>query len=132
MVIFVDTSAIFALLDKRDKNHEQAARMWEQGLTEETSLVSTNYVLLETITLLQRRLGSKAVRDVAERVVPLLEVEWIDPTMHELALRTVLFAGERGISLVDSASFEAMRKRGIQTVFTFDHHFTEQGFDCLP
>ncbi len=132
MVTFVDTSAIYAFFDQRDENHPAAVRTWEELTVEENRLITTNYVLLETVTLLQRRLGGKAVRDVQERVVPLLDVVWIESATHELAMRTVVFAGERGVSLVDATSFEAMRARGLQTAFTFDRHFANEGFDCLP
>lgn len=132
MVTFVDTSAIFALLDKRDRNHNSAVTMWERQLAQGATLVTTNYVLLETVTLLQRRLGSKPVRDVQERIVPLLDVEWVDSATHEIAMRRVVFSGERGVSLVDATSFEAMRKRNLERVFTFDHHFADEGFDLVP
>jgi predicted nucleic acid-binding protein len=33
---------------------------------------------------------------------------------------------------VDCTSFEMMRELGIHNAFTFDRHFAEQGFTCLP
>ncbi|WP_051276324.1 Uma2 family endonuclease [Desulfovirgula thermocuniculi] len=37
-----------------------------------------------------------------------------------------------GLSPADCAFFATARRLGIKTVFTFDRHFAEQGFTCLP
>ena len=94
-------------------------------------LLLAGYVLVEVISLAQRRLGQKAVRDIVEHFIPLFAVEWVEEQTHNLALRTVLAASQRGISLVDAVSFEVMRKRGIATAFTFDSHFDDEGFERL-
>ena|GEM_PF-3548981 len=44
----------------------------------------------------------------------------------------LLTSGREQLSLVDCVSFELMRQLGIRTAFTFDRHFEEQGFTCLP
>jgi predicted nucleic acid-binding protein len=44
----------------------------------------------------------------------------------------LLTANRRQLSLVDCVSFEMMRRLGIKTAFTYDRHFSEQGFECLP
>lgn len=132
MVIFIDTSAIYAYLDAGDANHEAAVRFWAEQSADDTRFVTTNYVILELVSLVQRRLGRNAVRDVIENLMPSLVVEWVDDQTHQLALRTVLAAGQRGISLVDAVSFEVMRRRAISSVFAFDRHFQEEGFLRLP
>lgn len=132
MVIFVDTSAMYAHLDTRDANHALAVRAWGEHSATDGRFVTTNYVLLELVSLVQRRLGRGAVRDVLENFMPSLTVEWVDEQTHQLALRTVLAVRQRGISMVDAVSFEVMRRRGISSVFTFDHHFEDEGFERLP
>ncbi len=64
--------------------------------------------------------------------MPVLKVEWVDETIHQVGIASVLAAARRGLSLVDCVSFEIMRRLGIKTAFVFDHHFDEQGFECLP
>jgi len=44
----------------------------------------------------------------------------------------LLTSGREQLSLVDCVTFELMRQLGIRTAFTFDRHFEEQGFTCLP
>ena len=132
MVIFVDTSALYALLDADDANHVPAAEAWQTWLGGETSFLTTNYVLVEITALVQRRLGPEAVRDLHESIVPILHVEWVDPTAHDLAMRAMIASGRRGVSLVDAVSFEIMRRRGVSTAFTFDRHFEDERFERLP
>jgi len=132
MSAFVDTSAFFAVLDADDGNHDRARQVWEDLLTQEAVLVCSNYVLVETLALVQRRLGLPAVRTFQEDIMPVLNVEWVDETIHQVGIASVLAAARRGLSLVDCVSFEIMRRLGIKTAFAFDHHFEEQGFECLP
>jgi predicted nucleic acid-binding protein len=132
MSLFVDTSAFFAVLDANDENHVAARHMWEDLLTQEVVLVCSNYVLVETLALVQRRLGIPAVRVFQEDIMPMLNVEWVDESLHQVGIASVLAAARRRLSLVDCVSFEIMRRLGIKTAFVFDHHFEEQGFECLP
>ena len=132
MSVFVDTSAFFAVLDADDENHDAAKQVWEDLLAQEAVLICSNYVLVETLALVQRRLGIPAVRTFQEDIVPVLKVEWVDETIHQVGIASVLAAARRGLSLVDCVSFEIMRRLGIKRAFAFDRHFEEQGFECLP
>lgn len=107
MSIFTDTSAFLALLDADDAEHERAKKAWENLITnEELMICITNYVLVETFTLIQRRLGIEAVRAFQEDVYPLLNVEWINESDHRAGVAVVLTASRRRLSLVDCVSFE--------------------------
>jgi predicted nucleic acid-binding protein len=132
MSVFVDTSAFFAVLDADDGNHDAARQVWEDLLTQEVVLVCSNYVLVETLALVQRRLGIPAVRTFQEDIMPVLNVEWIDESIHQVGIAGVLAAARSELSPVDCVSFEIMRRLGIKAAFVFDHHFEEQGFECLP
>jgi len=128
MTVFVDTSAFMAVINADDRFNSQAVPIWNKLLTDDTPLETSNYVLLETVTLLQSRLGMEAVRAFIEDILPLLVVEWITEEAHQAALAALMTADRRDLSLVDCASFEVLRRRGIKSVFAFDGHFQEQGF----
>ena len=132
MRIFVDTSAFYALLDRDDRNHQKAKKKWVEFLDAPPALVTSNYVLVETLALLQSRLGLEAVRGFQGDVVPILKVEFVIPELHRAGTAALLSTGIRGLSLVDCVSFGMMRDLGIRIAFTFDAHFKEQGFDILP
>ncbi len=119
-------------MDMDDASHARAAKTWMDILTSEETLVTTNYVLVETCALVQNRLGTTAIKVFQEDIVPLLRIEWIDKTVHHAAMGVMLAAARKKLSLVDCVSFETLRLLGVATVFTLDRHFKERGFICLP
>lgn len=128
MIVFVDTSAFYAVFDRDDAHHAAAKETWLALLGRAATLLTHNYVLVETTALLQHRLGVAAVRAFHEDVVPLLVVDWITEQQHRAGLEAVLAAGRKKLSLVDCISFQSMRANGVRTAFCFDAHFAEQGF----
>ena len=132
MSVYVDTSALYAVLDADDAHHTAARQVWTDLLTEDADLVCTNYVLVETFALVQHRLGIAAVRVLQEDVLPIVRVEWVTAEHHAAAVAALLTAARPQLSLVDCTSFEVMRRLGIRTAFALDGHFADQGFECLP
>jgi uncharacterized protein len=132
MSIFVDSSALFVILDADDLNYPRAKELWSRLLADEEALVSTNYVLVETFALVQRRLGMEALQTLHQEVVPVLSILWIDASLHALASDRLLAAFNRQISLVDWISFGAMQRLRIKMAFAFDHDFRTQGFEIVP
>ncbi len=131
MNVLVDTSALLAVLDRSDKRHAEAKRIWQDLLTGENVVVCHNYVLVETSALLTRRFGMDAVNAFERDVVPALRLLWVTRDVHEAAVAAHLAAGRRTLSLVDCASFELMRRTGVRKAFAFDPHFREFGYDTL-
>lgn len=131
MRVFVDTSAFLALLQPQDHNHADAKRILIELQRQQAVLVTTNYILVETTALVQRRLGITAVQDLQKYVFSAVEVQWIDKNLHQAALSALLVANRRQLSLVDCTSFEVCRRFGINNIFAFDEHFVEQGFHPL-
>lgn len=132
MVVYVDTSVILAILHEEDANHVKAVETWLNLAREETELVCNNYVFVEAFSLLQRRYGLEKARVLQENIAPLLEIDWFGEELHADAVNSVLTANRRHLSLVDCSSFATMRRLRIETVFTFDEHFKEQGFRVMP
>lgn len=128
MRVFIDTSAFLAIMDTNEQNHLLARESWEHLIQEEAVLVCTNYILVETLALIQRRFGMALIKTFQDNVVPLLHIEWVDEALHRAGIAALLTANRRGLSLVDCISFETARQLGITTVFAFDQHFVEQGF----
>ncbi|MCI0396312.1 MAG: PIN domain-containing protein [Chloroflexi bacterium] len=131
-MIFVDTSALYALLDADSEDHDRVRQQWESLVTSGEPMICTNYVLVETSALVQHRLGMAAVRTLQEDVLPILAVSWVEEAIHQAGTAALLAANRRQLSLVDCVSFVAARNLGINTVFGLDRHFVEQGFICIP
>jgi len=131
-MIFVDTSAFLSVLVTGDLNHDRASLCWMNLLEEDRALFTNNYVIVEGTTIIQKRLGLEKVRHFQKNILPLLKIEWIDETQHNMAIEEVFQANQRKLSLVDCSAFQTMKNLGIDTVFTFDEHFREQGFRVIP
>ena len=128
MTVFVDTSALFALLDAEDAGNAAAFPAWSSGIDDCAGFVTTNYVLVETISLVQRRLGIDAVRILIDEMLPMIDTLWVTGADHTAALNALLTAGRRQLSLVDCVSFTVMRRMGIRDYLGPDPHFDGQGF----
>jgi predicted nucleic acid-binding protein len=132
MTIFVDTSALFAVLDRDDRHHPEARAVWVELLEADAELVTTSYVIVEILALAQRRLGQAALRALCADAVPLLRTVWVAEADHAAALAALLASERRDLSFVDMTSFHVMRRLGVEQAFAFDRHFLEQGFGMRP
>ena len=126
--VFVDTSAVMALLVPTDRFHRAAKRIFQELWGREVPLVATSYVLLETYALLGRRIGPLAISRFRRKLAPLIRPIWVDPPLHERGLDLLQVRSVRDLSLVDTVSFVVIREQGIEEVFAFDHHFDDEGF----
>ena len=132
MTVFVDTSALYAVLDADDDRHPAAKDIWVDLLEKRDVLQTDNYVLVESLALIQSRLGMQAVNRFTTDILPVLNVFWVDEGVHRSAHHALLVSARRRLSLVDCVSFEVMRRLHLNTAFCFDLHFAEQGFRVLP
>jgi predicted nucleic acid-binding protein len=126
--VFVDTSALLAVLHSGDENHARASRSFRSLLESDEPLVTTSYVLVETAALLQHRFGLGAVRGFQDAVAPVLAIVWVDAELHAEGVAALLTANRRELSIVDCVSFACMRRQGLTRAFHFDRHFRDQGF----
>ncbi len=126
MTAFVDTSALYALLDEDDANHGRAEATFRQLHGRE--LVTHSYVVVEAVALVSRRLGWAAVERLIDGLLPVIRVITVDAATHAVALRAFRAARSVGVSLVDQASFAVMRAEGIDQAFSYDRDFSTEGF----
>lgn len=132
MTVFIDTSAFLSILDADDKYHKKAEQPWAELISSEDTLFCNNYILVETFALVQNRLGMEALRTFNDDILPVVNIDWIEKSTHKAGVSALLAASRKRLSMVDCVSFETMRRLEIKKVFTFDPHFTEQGFQCIP
>ena len=130
MSVFVDTSALYSLLDSADPTHQAAVATFTSLKGEE--LVTHSYVLVEATSLVQRRLGVHAARALWERLLRPVRVVWVGEEVHVAAVNALLASHKMEVSLVDHTSFVVMRREAIATAFAFDADFAVEGFETLP
>jgi uncharacterized protein len=131
MSVYADTSAIYAILDQDDRNHRRAGQLYQQLLEQPRQIITNNYVLVEAIALIQKRLGMPALGVFLHGIAPTLQMVWIDAAQHAEVVQTILAANRRQLSIVDCADFVTMHRLGLTSAFAFDQHFEDWGFTCL-
>ena len=129
---FVDTSGFYAVHDSFDPHHDAASGVWRSLIQSGSPLLTTSFVVSETVALLQNRLGLSVARRFVDDALPIVEVIWIDEPLFRSAVQSWTTAARRTLSLVDCTSFAVMRARGLRAAFAFDSHFLEQGFPAPP
>lgn len=160
--LFVDTGAFIALNDTRDQYHALARRFYQELGDKRSPLLSTNCVLNEAYTWLQRQAGFrfpaawrfgqwfKGVSSLAVlRGSPTgrfgrahrVEVTdpkkpftlvYADPAIDAEAWGFFAQNGASGATYTDCVSFAVMKMLGLKQAFTFDQHFAEAGFEPVP
>lgn len=117
---------MYALLDRADTGHTRALRGQANLLGEE--LITHSFVVVETVSLVRRRLGAAAAGRLIDEFLPALLVVDVDKDLRERATATFRAAVSTDVSLVDRTSFELMRDRGIRRAFALDADFQAAGF----
>lgn len=133
MRTFVDTSALYALLDADDDSHAAAASWFGgPGAASNETLVTHNYIVVESAALVHHRLGAAAARDLFDALLPVLTVVFVDDGLHARATAAYLGSLSRRVSFVDRVSFQLVRETPIDRAFAFDHDFATEGFVVVP
>lgn len=126
-MIFVDTSAWFAIFVPTDVNH-QVARPLFDALPSST-LITTDYVLAETLTLFKMRHETRRVFQLGQNMLEerVCRLTWV--AAQDVYKAWTIFDSHRdkGWSFTDCVSRAVMERLQITEAFAFDAHFREFG-----
>jgi len=130
---FVDTSALYALIDRKDSHHPTMSGLVRRLLHARRRLVTTDYIICEAVNLANARAG----HHVGGRIVDLvdrssaLSVEWIGSLRFEATKAFYRRHSDHRYSFTDCTSFVVMKELKLLDVLTTDEHFREAGFQIL-
>jgi predicted nucleic acid-binding protein len=128
--VFVDTSALLALLDRADPRHA-ATRTAFEGLADD-DLVTHGYVVAETIAVARRRFGVDGVVTLLDDLLPVVELVQVEPATHAVAQARYRESLPSGTSFVDQVSLAVMERDSITTAFALDPDLVRPGLRLLP
>lgn len=126
--VLVDTSAYYALADRKDSLHRTAVTIATRLAEERARLFTTNFILAETHALLLHRLG----RALAAQILADLRrssVTIVRPTARdeERAWAIIERFDDKDFSFTDAASFIVMERLRMDAAFAFDRDFARYG-----
>jgi len=127
----VDTGAWFAASDDKDPDHFAVARCLRER---SGRLVTTNFIVDETVSLMRYRLGFDAARRFGEQIISGSAARLVAVTRRDEARAWDIFIRyrDKSFSYTDCTSFAAMQRLGIDTAVAIDDDFRSFGLACLP
>lgn len=131
--VFADTSFFFALAARRDPNHPDAVRALRTLTDKRRAIITTDYVIDETLTLTKLRADAATADALLTRIErsPNVRLEFVGPDRFADATRFLRQRADHGYSFTDCTSFMTMQALRIEEALTTDYHFVEAGFRAL-
>ncbi len=124
--ILVDTSAVYALLDRNDRCHDAAREALESLRKRRTEPLLTNFIVAECHALSLSRLGADIARKwLLGNIWPVERVSVEDETKARVIIEQYT---DKTFSYTDATSFAVMDRLGVKTAFAVDPHFRQYGF----
>lgn len=131
--IFIDSSYFKAVIDAKDEFYKNAKSIWGKISKSQNILITSNYILDESFTLIRIRCGIKMLQEFRD---------WLAESGNEIKISRVTISDEAkawdwiledwsNLSFTDCVSFALMERLKIKNVATFDNHFSQAGFKIL-
>ena len=129
--MLADTGPLYAALDPDHTHHERSHRDLDRLEDENLKVVVPYPALLESYSLVMRKLGNREAHDFLVQVVSTAILENAAIEDYQEAWTTVLLYSDQDISLFDAVIVE-MGARLEAQVWTYDHHFDTIGAGVWP
>jgi hypothetical protein len=132
--VFVDTAGWMACADAADPANQRSCAARDAALRRGHSLVTTDLVVDETLTLMRFRLGLDAAEAWWRQVDGSERLHWerVDVDRFEQGRQLFFQHRDKDLSFTDCTSFAVMRELRLTQALTTDRHFEQMGFQVLP
>jgi len=132
--VFIDTGAWKAIYDKDDPFHRLANRTLADLRKKRSYLITSNFVVDETLTLLRIRVSYASAVEFGEtlRASKVISIVQVETTIENEAWMIFKKYSDKDFSFTDCTSFAIMKRLAIERAFAFDDHFRQFGFICNP
>ncbi|WP_406678069.1 type II toxin-antitoxin system VapC family toxin [Moorella sp. ACPs] len=125
----VDTSAVYALIDRSDDLHEKAKNLFKKLSEKDVDLILTNFILAETHALILSRIGHELAREWLKNLV--WKIERVKEEDEKRAREIIIAYKDKSFSYTDATTFAVMERLKLNVALAFDNHFTQFGWQCL-
>ena len=131
-IIFVDTGALFAAANAKDRDHQRTKDFLAKLAEEKVILLATDFIIAEIYTLMFRKIGRDKAIEHLEKLRNTAEIERVSEEDENKAWQIILRYRDKDFSYVDATSFAIMERLRISDAFSFDEHFEQYSFNRLP
>jgi predicted nucleic acid-binding protein len=124
-MLLLDASVIVAFRNADDVNHERSVRVFEDLANGKyaNGLVS-EYVLLETVTVLKRKCGPTIAIETGEALLDSKEIKVLPSgDLFDASWKEFVNLSKTKLSFVDASNLVAMRMYGTREIATFDQEY---------
>ncbi len=129
--LYLDTSFVQALLNRKDRNHQKARELLPR-LDRARELWITEAVLIEVCNALSRNHRQEAFRFFEQCYkTPTVRVVPVHRVLLKRALELYRSRLDKTWGLTDCISFVVMQDQGLTEALTADEHFVQAGFRAL-
>lgn len=121
--LFVDTNYLCAFYNKSDSLHEKAKK--SSSLLQEFHIVISNFILLESYTVLSQRVSKNHVLTFKEDMYneKYYRIYWVDKNLEENIWLIFKSIKDKNFSYVDASILAVMKKEKIRHLLSFDAGF---------
>lgn len=128
--VFLDSSFFKGLIDPKDDFYQKANRIWLKFRDNAIELVTSNYTIDETLTLLRSRCNLETAIKLRNLLVENSQIVKIARvTVEDEAKAWQWFVKDWSkLSFTDCVSFAVMKRLGVKRAAAFDEHFKKAGF----
>lgn len=129
MKVFLDTGAFLALADEDDDYHTAAKSIYTELLQSKAQLLTSNFVLSETYTLIRSKVSHQAAVEFMKRLDQTgIKALRVSEAMEQTAKAIFVRYNDKDFSFVDCTSFALIDHHRLDYAFAFDAHFRQYRF----
>lgn len=122
LTIFIDSSALVALVDRDDAAHATMVEAYKQLLDERYRMFTTNYVMAETFDLLMAGVGPAIARQwLRYAKLPVYHAD--DQDLRKARQEALRATSGHGLSLTDAVSLTVMKRLNVADALAADPNF---------
>lgn len=121
--VFVDTNALCAMYNIEDSLYSKKDQI--ESILRDYAPIVSNFILLETYTVLSQRVSKKFAIAFGERVKTKhpYSIFWINKEFEQEIWKIFSLVKDKNFSYVDASTLAIMQKEKISHLFSFDTEF---------
>lgn len=120
--IFADSNYFVSAFNPEDTRHGYALKISRQLDAESKSLIITNFIFAEVVTVLSQRQGRQTAMTTGEYLLthPNIRIVHVDEYLQNDTWSIFQKSEHKNISFVDCSIIAVMMSEGVQKLLTFD------------